>query len=369
MQDLTDIKPAESQASSPSQNKIRRLQDKIPGIEQLRALWEKITRREPKPRPRISWGEKFRQLSVSQWLYFAAFIYMLNSSTDSNWADGDIITIGLIAGVGLARELWHLFQKMWYSMLGRGVIVVLYAATANFALAIAALKVNAIAGVEPTPLKFTIGFTTLIMLPMWIFAASVVFSSMLLMIGNLWSLFSLLLRIVRIRVPIHWEDRSFAGFSMLLRLILLPFVIAAIFSVTEPYLKQIYVFESPLQIVKTEIGAGVAKELEGLSDEERLVKLRELQQAGVIEMSEFNSVVDVVEDQEEEPRSLTIDRLIAGFIYQLETYPYSTCRKADNQRVLTLDEYSMLVSERDDSELGYKFSIQACVQVHKEIDG
>ena len=52
-------------------------------------------------------------------------------------------------------------------MLGKGLILVLYAATANFALAISAIEINIITGIEPGPFVFTLGFATLIMLPFW----------------------------------------------------------------------------------------------------------------------------------------------------------------------------------------------------------
>jgi hypothetical protein len=61
----------------------------------------------------------------------------------------ELIWVGFIAGAGVIRELWHVFNRIWEHMLGKALILFLYAATANFALAISALKINVITGIEP----------------------------------------------------------------------------------------------------------------------------------------------------------------------------------------------------------------------------
>jgi hydrogenase-4 membrane subunit HyfE len=49
-------------------------------------------------------------------------------------------------------------------MLSKALTLVLCAATTYFALAISALKINLIRGIEPRPFIFTLSFSTLIML-------------------------------------------------------------------------------------------------------------------------------------------------------------------------------------------------------------
>jgi hypothetical protein len=50
-------------------------------------------------------------------------------------------------------------------MLSKALILVLCAATTYFVLAISALKINLIRGIEPRPFTFTLSFATLIKLP------------------------------------------------------------------------------------------------------------------------------------------------------------------------------------------------------------
>jgi hypothetical protein len=193
---------------------------------------------------------KLSELTLSQWMYTIAFVLLLNNMDKDITQDPALMWVGLIAGVGLSRELWHVFNRIWQHMLGKGFILVLYAATANFALAVSALKINAIAGIEPSPFIFTLGFTTLIMLPFWLLVASIIFFSVALIAGNLWLIISILLRLVRVRVKVHWEDQSFVFITMLLRLLLIPYVIMSIIFMAIPYAEQIELFDHPIAMLK-----------------------------------------------------------------------------------------------------------------------
>jgi hypothetical protein len=70
------------------------------------------------------------------------------------------------------------------------------------------------------------------------------------------------------------------------------------------------------------------------------------------------------EAQEEINRDL--DRLIASFIFNFETYPNSMCKKKPSQHSLVIDENSVLLVEKADNELGYAFTVEACVPVYED---
>lgn len=311
--------------------------------------------------PKLSWKERFSLLTLSQWTYFFALLALIVLVEDGEWSNRSLTWVGLIAAVGISREIWQLFHRLWNTTLGKGVFLVLYAATANFAIAIAALKVNNIAGIEPAPLRFTLGFTTLIMLPMWIFIASVIMAVLMLMLGNLWLMLVLLLRVVRIRLPTHWEDRSFAILTMFLRLILLPIVILALYFVIKPYADQLHMFDTTITVVDDRaLNEQQKAQLDALNGEAREAFLVALAREGVVEvesMSKKKSAIDKAH-----PGWINI--MIASFIYEMETYPYSACAKREEERVLTIDDYSMLVATKDDSPLGVSFSVKPCVPVY-----
>ena len=342
----------------------------------LKNYFQSFRQRRNRVRIKRTWRERFALLTFSQWAYFAAFILLLFTNEDGDWESSGIVWVGLIAAIGLSREIWHLFHRMWHTMLGKGVLLVLYAATANFALAMAAMKVNIIAGIEPTPLKFTLGFTTLIMLPMWIFTASVLMSSVLLMAGNLWLLLAGFLRLIRIKVRVHWEDQSFAFTSMVLRIILLPIVITALYVISKPYVEQVLTLNIPLEIIQSDLTEEQLEDLRNLDEAARAAKLKEFAEQDLVEIrlstgeAQPGSSAKTAEDLS--PEAVTdgfIDKLIAAFIFHMETYSYSSCAKEPYQRVLTIDDYSMLVAEPDENNaLGYSFSIAACRPVYEPVD-
>ena len=308
-------------------------------------------------------------LTVSQWFYIIAGLLLVSSVDQDIESDSSLIWVGVFAGLGLSRELWHVFNRVWDNILGKAVVFVLYAATANFAVAVAALKVNEITGIEPSPFVFTLGFSTLLMLPFWLLVSSVVFFSIALILGNLWLIVSVLLRIIRIKVRVHWEDKSFVFLTMFLRVILIPYVIMTIMYIAVPFAEQIAMFEEPITIIKQAINE------QDEADKQARLENQSEQTATSVDSSNNEIVVGDLGDK----RKLTVDpefaqilksentfgkgvydKIIAGFIFHFETYPRSACIKAPNQRSLFINENLILLAEEDDSELGYKFSVGPC---------
>ena len=382
--------------------------------------WKKDKTAKPKEvKPKLTLKEKFKALTVSQWFYLLAFITLIATfGEDGQLADVAPIAV-VFAGIGLSRELWHLFHAIWSKTLGKGVLLVLYAGTANIVIAISALKINIIAGIEPSPFIFTLGFTTLLLLPLWLTVATVMFFVIAMVIGNVWLICSAFLRVVGIKVPVHWEDKSFVAITMILRIILIAVLVAGLVNFIQPYAEQLDVFERPVAIFDNEMSRDQQIQMSQANPEERAELLDELTRQGVISQigkhqKEQSSSVDTTEpdsegvvvkvgimsggneistdtaealidelqssepaegQQSSEAEPVTpanevseekantpkfIDQMIAHFIYNFETYPYSACNKRSDQRSLIIDENMVFLAERDDSDLGYKFTVEAC---------
>ena len=308
--------------------------------------------------------KKFSQLTLSQWMYLIAFLLVLIPSEQGGEQDHELFWVGAIAGVGLVRELWHVFNRIWEHMLGKAFILVLYAATANFALAISALKINVITGIEPGPFVFTLGFATLIMLPFWLLMSSIIFFSMALIAGSLWSIVGVLLRPLGVKVKIHWEDNTFVFMTMLLRLVLIPYVIMSIFFMAVPYAKQIELFAQPIALLKK---ANADNKVVAQEPNDKT-------QIDVIDTKDTKNVTFVFNNRpflipvDEEGQIKWLDKLIAGFIYHFETYPKSACKKSSLQRSLPIDENLILLVTEDDSALGYQFSVGPCVGNYSDVE-
>jgi hypothetical protein len=304
---------------------------------------------------------KSSELTLSQWMYLIAFVLVLMHSEQDIEQDYELLWVGAIAGVGLVRELWHVFNRIWEHMLGKALILVLYAATANFALAISALKINVITGIEPGPFIFTLGFTTLIMLPFWLLMSSIIFFSVALIAGGIWSIIGILLRPLGVKVKIHWEDKSFVFITMIIRLVLIPFVIGSILFMAVPYAKQIELFAQSIAFIQ-----------KATADNKDVTK----KNSGKVESNETNAKNITFNFNnrpftlplDEEGQIKWLDRLIAGFIYHFETYPRSACKKSPLERSLPIDENLILLVTEDDSTLGYKFSVGPCVGNYSDVE-
>ena len=314
--------------------------------------------------------KKFSQLTLSQWMYLIAFLLVLIPSEQGGGQDYELLWVGAIAGVGLVRELWHVFNRIWEHMLGKAFILVLYAATANFALAISALKINVITGIEPGPFVFTLGFATLIMLPFWLLMSSIIFFSMALIAGSLWSIVGVLLRPLGVKVKIHWEDNTFVFMTMLLRLVLIPYVIMSIFFMVVPYAEQIELFAQPIALLKN-ANAENNVEVEEFSDKTQIDVIDVID---VIDTKDTKDVTFTFNNRQfsmpvdEEGHIKWLDKLIAGFIYHFETYPKSACKKSSSQRSLPIDENLILLVVEDNSALGYQFSVGPCVGNYSDVE-
>ena len=175
-----------------------------------------------------------QQYNPSQWCYFVAailFIFGIMKEEGNNYS----VLAGWVAFFGLGRELLHLFQRIWDTTLGKGAILILYASTANIALAYAAMKINLISGVEPTPFVFTLGFTTLVLMPFWITLSTVMVFLVFLILVNLWLLVRLPLKLIGFDIQLHWEDKNRAVLTMFLRIVLIPLALISILEAATPY--------------------------------------------------------------------------------------------------------------------------------------
>lgn len=288
-----------------------------------------------------NWTEQY---TLSQRFYFAATLSLLIATFASS--NAFLYLAGSLAFVGLVRELLKLFQKVWDSTLGKSFILILYASTANLALAFAAMKINHITGVEPSPFTFTLGFTSLVLLPFWIALSHIVIFLLVLIVANLWLLLSIPLNLIGISLRVHWEDSKHAIITMILRIILIPIVLMGLVNILFPY------------IASPDMQNGMTINLN--ANEQEGLKL---------------TINDEVLDNDAAQQELTdilakanvIDKTIAHFIYYLEAYPNSMCHKGENERSVLLDQYSALFIRQDsDSNVGYQYRVAACQARYSE---
>lgn len=279
-----------------------------------------------------------KQYNPSQWCYFIASALLLFTLFN----DGSYITVvAVVAFIGLIRELINVFHRLWATTLGKSLTLITYASTANLALAFAALKINLITGVEPMPFIFTLGFTTLVLMPFWIAASSIMMFLIVLVFANLWLLVSIPIRLIGIPLVIHWEDKHRAVLTMLMRIVLIPIVLVHLVNVMLPYIGQDVLQESD----------GFSLNI-GAEEDDSLIQ-------DLTDLEDVNNDITVSAEVTEQQRF--IENIIAKFIFYFEAYPRSACIKADNEKSVILDDYTvLLISANDEAEHGYDYIVKKC---------
>ena len=104
-------------------------------------------------------------------------------------ASTGLLIVGSLAMIGMLRELLDIFTRVWQTLLGKSFIFIIYVIVGNFTLAVAARKVNYITGVDPHSLIYAQGFTTVLVLPLWLLLLTSMSLILLFTLGNLWFLF------------------------------------------------------------------------------------------------------------------------------------------------------------------------------------
>ena len=339
-------------------------------------------------------GRRWAQLHTNQIIYIIALFLLFVVDGDLEDPDTTLWYVGVLAFFGMARELWAIFIKVWESTFGRLVLLVIYAAIANFTLAVAAQKVNTVISADPTQLYHTLGVTTLLVLPLWLMVFSVVGMIAIFGLMQILRLFRGLLVLMRIIGRKVQPKEAFPKTFIIVRLILLAPVSVTMVTLLDWYSEQLNLPDSPGlrfsrdsgDIVENNVArVGVdliEKELQkdNLSDQERsdLIAAKEnllhntakqtnpepMLEVQLVQEGELDKSTDdkILPSEKAEPAKVYfLDRVIASFVYNYETFSYSHCQKASDERVVYISDNDILVVKKDTStSTGYAFSTRSC---------
>jgi len=364
----------------------------------------------------------WHKLHANQKIYVLAFGLLIAYADEIFSGKEDYITVvGCIALIAMARELLSLFTKIWDTMLGKSIVLVLYAIVANFTLSLSAQKINMIVGVAPSELIYTQGLTTLMMLPFWILLLSVLALTFVFVGSQFKSIFFGLLRLLRLHHIKPENKEHFSGIFLIIRLIILPLVIMTLAQGLTWYSQKIHIQNLSFDItdllskeqkinleeekhsakkeieteLKVEFGTALveksiksqnteriisssvkkspkALEAELKADQIASISAKELE--GKLEADKITSSTSTNEMELEEVKvfrfggkvdadssGLTLfDRAIASFVYHFEAFEFSRCKITKTERAVPLNENDILVVEKDNSDIGFKFSARLC---------
>jgi len=330
----------------------------------------------------------WHKLHANQKIYVVALVLLIAYADEIfTGQEGYISVIGCIALIAMARELWGLFTQIWDTMFGKSIVLVLYAIVANFTLSLSAQKINIIVGVAPSELIYTQGLTTLMMLPFWILLLSVLALTFVFVGAQFKSLFFGLLRFLRLHHTKLENKEHFSGVFLIIRLIILPLVIMTLAQGLTWYSQKIHIqnlsfditdllskeqkinLESEKNDAKKELAAeleaefGTELDKRGITVSESQPKVSEEDVAAVVKeiAPAETKVFRLGGDIDLSSSELTLfDRAIASFVYHFEAFEFSRCKISKTERAVPLNENDILVVEKDNSDIGFKFSARLC---------
>lgn len=329
--------------------------------------------------------EHSRHLPVWQKFYFLALVILAFQAifTEINYE-----LVGAIALIAMAVEMWPKFVHIWETLLGRVIVVVSYAIIGNFVVAFAGHKLNEIVGIDPGSLFYATSFVSLLTAPIWIVTVTLIVMLLYVAIKQVWFFLTFIPWILGLYEKTSIQVKRFPKLTRVTRIAMMPFMFMFLVSVLELYgeegaddFKQGVMEGLVTDVASPEAKQQISDELQNIKGTENLTP-EELKATQVIE--------DLLEPEENNPNTAQtdsegvtktaqedseikvtangvtlgtgakMDKAIAAFVYYVEGFKYSQCKKTGKERIVPIGEYDILAIKPDDSKLGYHFSVRAC---------
>ena len=307
---------------------------------------------------RESIAAKVAQYSRPQKLYaFAAILVLLFP---------DSLFFGVIvAFCALIMECLPIVHYIWRTLIGKALILLVYAVIANFALANAASVVNHITGVSSTYFTYGHNFAILLYIPTWIAAITILGLLFFQVISICYvSIFIFVLKPLRIANKITISKYPRPATTMVLRTALTLIIILYLQSLSdnkllsETKILDIYDTEQTTKQLNDTAGATTTKNKDITFNE--LISEMEFEDVGNEAMF-LNNVVKTLA-----ARNLTdtpvIEQLVAHFIYTFDSDGRTRCQLNENSHGVVLNDYEVLEITPDDSQaLKYRYQVKTCI--------
>lgn len=340
-------------------------------------------------------------LTTWQKLYFAAVIIALLELTFGN----DKFNFELVGGValaGLAVELWPKFVQIWETLLGRILVVFSYALVGNFVVTNARHELNTVVGVDPSSLFYATSFVSLITAPLFIIAITLIVMLLYMLFKQLWFIVTFLPWILGLYEKTGMQVAIYPKVTRIVRIVMLPFMFMFLVSMLDFYgdnkngsddfidaVTEGFSQESIATFKKGEkIGTDLKQKTSGqehTSETEEPAKSSAETDVSTADTSETTSEAETTASKAEKSEStegdiedlnasikdaaegaaktsdMTMEKVIATFVYYVEAFEYSQCETLPKERTVSLGEYDILsVIPDKSSSKGYRFSVRPC---------
>jgi len=132
-------------------------------------------------------GETYFRLHINQRLYVNSFVILAaylaaRPLLGSENAKGLLFLFLAFWVIAITHDLVSLYKKVYETVLGKALLVILFSLCANLAIVLSSQVVNDIVGIDPSKFPHTIAFLSILTIPFFIAAGFGILSIVLLLI-------------------------------------------------------------------------------------------------------------------------------------------------------------------------------------------
>lgn len=309
-----------------------------------------------------AWNERFprlAQLHFAQWCYLLAtvfFLWFLLLGLDNSVLAKIAAVLLLLA---TAKEMWQRFSIWWHSLLGKACILTFYAIVLNFSFAYAESIVNAVIGIRPNVVPYSVNLAALLLAPAWTLIGSMLTLQFYSMLHLLKVMLLLMLRPFGVPSKHLLDDEVFPVWTLLARIVYLPVVTVILTFTLASYFsghpEQLWDWQENTE--QNAAAASPQKPVElGKETEKPTPHLPKGPQTKVTEFEVF-----IGEGGLKLPTMLWLNKLVASFNYHIESMGASSCKLTPPEHLVHINDYEVLVITPDTTQpLGYNYKVRVC---------
>ncbi|MGB0894827.1 MAG: hypothetical protein ACPGUD_10510 [Parashewanella sp.] len=278
-----------------------------------------------------------------------------------------------LASIAIIMECLPIITFIWNTLIGKAIILLIYAVIANFALANAASLVNQVVGVATIPFSYSHNFATLLYIPSWLTTTTLFGLLMLQVVLILYTIVLFALRAVGMTKFMSLSKYPYVLITMLVRLLFIGLISSALIgkeatiasddSQPQPIDKKTTIEKR----LNSEAVNHLTFNLEHTNVVETLTELGVLMSGNTSEMSSntdlfllnvLNTLSDTEKTTEE---NFLLQQLVAHFIFYFDSDEFSRCMNKIGSHVVELNDYEFLEIIKDQSQrFGYSYEVKRC---------
>lgn len=306
----------------------------------------------------------------------ALLVLVLIPFTDAE-SEAQLLLSGCIGLAALLTDFWPRFVSTWNTLLGRILILLLYAILANMAIAASAQTLNNIVGIEPWLLFYSLGFTALFLAPFWLLIVTMIAIFLFMTVQQFILMFNLLLKLIRLKRFKINSGQKHPTTTAVVKLIVMPGMFWAIVNAIGSYGEVINTDSSH----QTGVNCAENKERPecqdnfsekfseafGLSSKEKQEVAEALEAATAETKKSVDEQLETKTSEETKEKTKKKDQfsfpyVIASFVYNMELFSSTQCVQAPGEKALFIGENDIFIGKPNKtSPIGYDFYVRTCV--------